>query len=252
VSTHATLSLLGSGGWMPAPGRETGASWMRRGRAGLLLDAGTGVRRLVQRPEVLAGPDRLDIVLTHFHLDHVIGLTYLPLVPLPPEVALWAPGRSLYGTSTLEILARLVGEPFLSPAFAQPPTAIGEIGPGPVSAGPFELEARRQDRHPHPTLALRHGDDWTYCTDTGYDPDTAAFARGSAALFHDTWCTSDDPRDETGHTCARDAGRLADAAGVDELVLMHLHPLLDDGASLVADAATAFGSVRLGEDAEPR
>ena len=73
-----TLIILGGGGWFPAHGRQTACALLRDGDSAIMIDAGTGVGRLVERPELLDGIERLDILLTHFHLDHVAGLAYLP------------------------------------------------------------------------------------------------------------------------------------------------------------------------------
>jgi glyoxylase-like metal-dependent hydrolase (beta-lactamase superfamily II) len=40
------------------------------------------------------GVERIDIVLTHFHLDHVCGRAYVPALPV--RAALWAPARSAH------------------------------------------------------------------------------------------------------------------------------------------------------------
>jgi ribonuclease BN (tRNA processing enzyme) len=66
--------ILGSGGWIPTERRETLCVLVRTRRHGLLLDAGTGLQRLLSTPELLDGVQTLDIALTHFHLDHVCGL----------------------------------------------------------------------------------------------------------------------------------------------------------------------------------
>jgi len=88
-----TCILLGSGGWMPTSERETAALYLRRGDHVLLVDAGTGLHRLVEHPELLQGAERVDIVLTHFHLDHVIGLSYLPGLALTEKPFVWARGK---------------------------------------------------------------------------------------------------------------------------------------------------------------
>ena len=100
---------MGSGGWMPTESRETGCVLLRSHDSALLLDAGTGVRRLATQPTLLEGATRLDVVLTHFHLDHVCGLSYLPAVPL--RATAWAPGRWLYGRSSDALLGPLLGPP---------------------------------------------------------------------------------------------------------------------------------------------
>src|ERR1700758_535695 len=105
------LTILGSGGWFPAHGRHTACALWRRGDAAIMIDAGTGVGRLVEHPELLEGVARLDILLTHFHLDHVCGTAYLAAIGLPVQATIWGPGALLYGVSTRELLAPLAQEP---------------------------------------------------------------------------------------------------------------------------------------------
>src|SRR2546422_11533633 len=94
------LTILGGGGWFPAQGRQTACALLRLGDAAILIDAGTGVGRFAERPELLDGVRRLDILLTHFHLDHVCGLAYLPSLNRCEETMIWGPGSLLYGTKT--------------------------------------------------------------------------------------------------------------------------------------------------------
>ena len=65
------LLLLGTGGYHPNQRRHTACLMLPE--AGIVLDAGTGFFRVRQH---VATPS-LDILLTHAHLDHVVGLTYL-------------------------------------------------------------------------------------------------------------------------------------------------------------------------------
>src|SRR5438309_8187438 len=106
------LTILGAGGWFPAHGRHTACALLRDGPNAVLIDAGTGVGRLVERPDLLAGVEQLDIVLTHFHLDHVAGLAYLPALERSYGTTLWGPGRLLYEAPTEAVLSRLSHEPF--------------------------------------------------------------------------------------------------------------------------------------------
>src|SRR5687768_18228296 len=65
------LLLLGTAGYHPSETRHTACLMLPE--AGIVLDAGTGffrVRKHLQTPT-------LDILLTHTHLDHVAGLTFL-------------------------------------------------------------------------------------------------------------------------------------------------------------------------------
>jgi phosphoribosyl 1,2-cyclic phosphodiesterase len=76
------VTLYGTRGSIPAPGPET----MRYGGntpavhvcaengAVLVLDAGTGIRRL--GAQLSAATTRVDILLTHLHMDHIQGLGF--------------------------------------------------------------------------------------------------------------------------------------------------------------------------------
>ena len=214
----------------------------------LLIDAGTGVQRLVEHPELLEGAKRLDIVLTHFHLDHVAGLSYLPALPLKAEI--WGPGQALYGTSTEAVLGRVLGKPVFAAPVQEIASAVREIPAGPFEAGPFGVSAREQRLHTDPTLAIRIGDELTYCTDTAADPGNAEFAEGSRLLFHEAWYAQASTDDET-HTAAGEAGRIAKAAGVARLVLIHVSPLGISDDELVAPARAEFAATDVGQDLAP-
>ena len=236
------VRLLGSGGWLPTDERETSCVYVRSGPDLLLLDVGTGARRLITEPELLEGVERLRVVLSHFHLDHVFGFTALAGLELDREI--WMPARLLAGVPAGELLEQLVGPPFFS--------VIGEAGEareleGDTEIGPFWIEIRVQPQHPGRSAAIRVNGELTYCTDTRYDPENVDFARGSAVLLHEAFQggeTTDDP----GHTAAGEAGRLAAAAGVDRLVLMHVNPDGVPDEELVAAAQAHFAAAEVGRD----
>ena len=95
----ATVRILGAGGWIPTGTHATCSALLREGDAAVLIDAGSGVERLVADPSLLDGVERLELVLTHFHLDHVVGLAYLPGLRgaggIPPRI--WGPAQALFG-----------------------------------------------------------------------------------------------------------------------------------------------------------
>jgi ribonuclease BN (tRNA processing enzyme) len=239
--------LLGSGGWFPTSRRQTCCALIRDGSQALVIDAGSGVHRLVENRELLRGVERLDIVLTHFHLDHVVGLGYLPALELAEPPVIWGAGRWLAGASTESVLERLLGPPFFSAPLAQIASGVREIDTEAFKVGSFAITTRVQERHAEPTLALRIGDALTYCTDTAPDPGNVGFAAGSRVLFHEAWyaqATSDDQN----HSAAGDAGRIAREAGVERLVLIHVNPLQDADEPLAESARTEFAGAAVGID----
>lgn len=240
--------LLGSGGWLPADGREICCLYVRSGTEALVIDTGTGARRLITDADLLDGVERLHVVLTHFHLDHVFGLCALPALELPVEI--WAAGNALAGVSTVELLHRLLDPPFLlrGPAdLAKHVDEVHELEPGAAQIGPFRVETRVQRRHPEPTLGVKIDGSLVYCTDTSYDEGTVEFARGARVLFHEGFHAADSC-DKDGHTGAGDAARLAAAARVERLILIHLHPKLADDSELLELARPHFAATEVGRD----
>ncbi len=239
--------ILGSGGWIPTSTRETCSALLRDGPNLLLIDAGTGLQRLLERPDLVAGAEDVQIVLTHFHLDHVIGLSYLPALALRQPPVIWGPGALFTGIPTRDILHRLLGPPLFSASIESMAREVRELATGVSEIAGFSLETRAQHRHTEPTLALRVGDALTYCTDTAPDPETVAFARGSHVLLHEAWY-ADDSHDDEYHSAAGDVGRIAHAADVENLVLIHVHPLLNDDQSLAEGARRHFERAVVGVD----
>ena len=73
------LILLGTGGYFPTSRRHTACLMLPE--IGVVLDAGSGMCRIGKYLQT----DQLDIFLSHAHLDHISGLTYLVNL-VPPNV----------------------------------------------------------------------------------------------------------------------------------------------------------------------
>lgn len=245
MTAEAELVVLGSGGWIPTQRRATCCALVLSGRDAVLIDAGTGVSRLIAEPGLLDGVERLHLALTHFHLDHVIGLPFLPALPLRPVI--WGPGALLYGTPTRTLLERLADPPLFGGLDALC-ESVEEVYGTDLTLGELVLSLRVQERHSAPTLAYRYGDLLCYCTDTASDPGTAAFADGVTVLCHDAWFTTDAPSDPSVHTSGAQAAAIAAQARVDELIGIHLSPLPGVPDAVLAEARAVFPNTTLGED----
>jgi ribonuclease BN (tRNA processing enzyme) len=236
--------LLGSGGWIPTSTRETCCVLLRNGDDVLLLDAGTGIRRLLDRRELLEGARSVQIVLSHFHLDHVVGLGYLPALHLEKPPVLWGPGTALYGRPLRAILEQLLEPPFFA-GLAAAASDVAELTEGDNVCGPFAVQTRVQRRHSEPTLAFRVGG-LTYCSDTAADDGNVTFAAGCSTLLHEAWTACGGINDDI-HTSARDAGAIAREAGAGRLVLVHVNPVADE-TELEPAAREEFANAVVGHD----
>jgi glyoxylase-like metal-dependent hydrolase (beta-lactamase superfamily II) len=141
------VTLFGTRGSVPTPGPETtryGGNTPAvevRAKDGtvLALDAGTGIRRLgAQVPTATA---RIDILLTHLHMDHIQGLGFFGPALQPGD------RRPHLGTRQQYTFPRgpPVALPLPAPVSGAPSrTAQGDLSPGAAAA--FR---HRSVPHPH-------------------------------------------------------------------------------------------------------
>jgi ribonuclease BN (tRNA processing enzyme) len=242
------LTVLGGGGWFPAHDRQSACALLRHGDTAIMIDAGTGVGRLIERPELLDGVTRLDILLTHFHLDHIAGLAYLPALGRCEHTTLWGPGALLYGSSTWAVLDPVSHQPFHPVPLEQQQIEVRDLPAGELELAGVRVTTRRQDRHSAPSLGLRFDDQLAWITDTAYDPGSGPFASGCDVLAHEAWFVTAAPRNPDIHSSGAQAAQVAADAGVEQLVLIHLPPFSESIDPLLREAQDGFPSVVAGRD----
>jgi ribonuclease BN (tRNA processing enzyme) len=242
------LTILGAGGWLPAYGRQTASAVLRNGDEAVMIDAGTGIARLIEQPYVLVGVNRLHILLTHFHLDHIAGLAYLPALGICGDTTLWGPGRLLYDATTESVLSAVSHEPVHPVPLEEQDIQVRDIPGGELEVAGMRVTTRRQDRHSAPSLAMRFDDDLTWITDTAFDPASAGFAQGSRLIAHEAWFTRGSVRNPDIHSAAHEAAEVAAQAGCERLLLIHLPPFQESVDALVAEAQAVVADVTPARD----
>jgi phosphoribosyl 1,2-cyclic phosphodiesterase len=156
------VRLWGTRGSLATPGRDTiryggNTSCVEvRGAGGelLVLDAGTGVRPLGD--DIERGVERIDILLTHLHMDHIQGLGFFePLFWPELEVHLWGPSST---TQNLHArLSRYLSPPLFPVRLLDLPcklTLHDVVATPHFRIGNFEVEAGLIC-HPGPTVGYR-------------------------------------------------------------------------------------------------
>jgi phosphoribosyl 1,2-cyclic phosphodiesterase len=271
------VTLWGTRGSLAAPGPETmryggNTSCVEvRGADGthLILDSGTGIRRLGETIE--PGGKRIDLLLTHLHMDHIQGLGFFdPLFEPGLEAHIWGPS-----SSTLDLggrLARYLSPPLFPVYLCNLPcrlTLHDVVSLRRFRIGGLEIEADLVC-HPGPTVGYRisEGDaSFVYLPDhepalgvdhcpsdprwlSGFD-----LAVGADLLIHDMQYTSEEYREHVGwgHSSIQHALEFAALTGVRHLVGFHHDPAHSDIIldRLFDDARSSFeGSFQLTAAAE--
>jgi len=94
-------------------------------------------------------------VLTHFHLDHVVGLAYLPALGLAERPRLHAAG-ALAVRHAFARDPRAAARPATVRARRRRPVGRRRRAPGRAQRiGAFDVATRAQTRHDAPTAGLR-------------------------------------------------------------------------------------------------
>ncbi|MCC6493658.1 MAG: metal-dependent hydrolase [Pirellulales bacterium] len=238
------LVLLGTTGYHANDRRQTASLLLPE--LGVALDAGTGIYRASDYLQT----DSLDIFLSHAHLDHSIGLTFmfdLRYRSRLSRVTAYAEAAKLAAIQQ-HLLAELL--------FPVPPPVELKPLPRKMTLADGSRLTHFPLKHPGGSLGFRI--DWpgrslAYVTDTTAhaDADYVEKIAGVDLLVHEAYFHDHEGEQAelTGHSCLGAVVEVAAKAGVGRLVLVHINPLLDDDEGLDLGAARdVFADTIVGED----
>ena len=245
------VQLWGTRGSLAAPGPDTvryggnTACVQVTGHDGtvLLLDGGTGIRRAGQL--LGADPRRVDVLLTHLHMDHIQGLGFFsPLRRAGWVVHLYGPGSTTQGLRAR--LSRYLSPPTFPVLLRELACELHlhEVACGDFDIGPFHVSSGLIC-HPNHAVGYRiqEGDrvlaylpdhepalgvprfplaaEWT----SGY-----RLSAGADLLIHDAQYSSAEYPEHIGfgHSSIQQSIQFAALAGVKELVPFHHDPAHSD------------------------
>jgi phosphoribosyl 1,2-cyclic phosphodiesterase len=212
----------------------------------IVLDAGTGIRPLGDKLMREGRPDRIDVLLTHLHMDHLEGLGFFgPIWDPAAEVHIWGPASP---TKSLEQRLSTYLSPPLFPVHLveipanlvchDVPTAEWQLGPATIFADLIN--------HPGPTVGFRITDgERTAAYIPDHEPALGVQDLGTASpewvsgvsvawdvdvLFHDSQYTDEEytSRVGWGHSTTRQAVQFGLLAKVHRFVMFHHDPTHSD------------------------
>lgn len=206
----------------------------------LILDGGSGIRALDVAPET----KRVDILLSHLHMDHVQGLPFFgPLLDPDVEVHVWGPA------STTRSLRHRIARYLSPPLFPVRVRDLANVTFHDVAPGEFEIGAIRVEAaliaHPGATLGYRLTEN---SSTIAYMPDhepsmgqsdlpnkpewTSGYALAADVdvLIHDAQYDDDEytSRIGWGHSSISHLAAFAQMTGPGRLVTFHHDPSHDD------------------------
>ena len=247
------LHCLGTAGYHPSETRHTSCYFLPE--SGIVLDAGTGLFRLPP----LIQTDSLDILLSHAHLDHTVGLTFLldVLYQRPLElIRVWGQQEKL------DAIRRLIGSELIFPVELpvrwMPIDDQSEFCIRPIarSSEPHPVQVQwHPQSHPGTSVGYRlqwenspgsgnssggagqggtdAPDSLVYVTDTtGADPERPAsfeWMAGTSLLMHEcNFSTAHrEWAEKTGHCWLSRVAEIARATNPAKVLLTHLNPLVE-------------------------
>jgi phosphoribosyl 1,2-cyclic phosphodiesterase len=256
-----TIRFWGVRGSLPCPGPATkryGGNTpcveVRCGERLIILDAGTGLRELGDKLLQDGGAIDADLLLTHCHYDHVIGIPFFaPFYHPQHRFRMWA-GNLLPEFRLKSVMQRMMSEPLFPIGIDTFKANIDyrdfRAGESVAPGGGVTIRTVALN-HPGGATGYRieyKGRSVAYLTDNegdreGRDEALIAAARGADLVIYDTAYTEDEIDDKKGwgHSTWQYGMRLADAAGARTFCLFHHAPEHDDAAmdAMLAQAQAA-------------
>lgn len=209
----------------------------------LILDAGTGILGIDFETHYRG--DRMDIFLTHLHMDHIQGLAFCkPLFNPRKEVHIWGPGDG--GESLQHRLNQYLSPPFFPIPLRDIPSKlhIHELSNTTMEIGGFSITSEYIS-HPGPTLGYRiRAGSKTVCYMPDHEPIIGksklfseddwvsgfSLAHKADLLIHDSQYSKKEYKSKTGwgHSSINMAARYCARTKAKRLVLFHHDPAHTD------------------------
>ncbi|WP_409304582.1 MBL fold metallo-hydrolase [Peribacillus sp. SCS-155] len=227
------ITVIGCWGGYPAKNEASSGYLLEYDDYRVLLDCGSGVLSQLQNH---MKPDDLDaVVLTHYHADHIADIGVLQHAVLIQ--------RYLNGNQkTIPIYAHALDEAeFDKLTYKDITKGIAYSDSQPLQIGPLTFTFMKT-KHPVPCFAMRieaEGQAIVYTGDSAYMEEMSEFAKDANVLLCESNFYGDMDGSGAGHMTAREAGRVAEKANVQLLLLTHL-PHYGDLSQLKQEAGEVY------------
>ena len=239
------ITFLGTNGWYDSPTGNTLCILITTKQYNIILDAGSG---LAYADQYLDQGKQSFIFLSHFHLDHIIGLHTLEKFRfIDPLIFLTRDGST--GT-----LRSFVDKPFTAPLDTLSfKTKIMEL---PLQQDELPFPAKVLDMlHADPTIGIRltlEGKTLAYCPDTGYCQKCVELAMNADLFIADCAFLPGEASKTWPHLNPETAAKIAQESKAKRLMLTHFdaarYVTLGDREKALATARLTFPETHISTD----
>ena len=227
----AAYDFLGCGG-------NTACVELRINDSIIIIDAGTGIRRLgIELQRELGSKLGINLLLTHFHWDHIQGLPFFAPLYAPESEVRFCSTRP--ATELRELLEGEMSHPYFPVSFDLLPAkrrfldlTNDHVGLSNVHIRPFPMnqpQGATGFRIEVGNRIITHASDLEH-GNSEFDTILREYAQGSDVLIYDAQFTPDEypGRKGWGHSTWLEATRVAHECNVKRLMLFHHDPGHED------------------------
>lgn len=208
------IIFLGTNGWYDTSTGNTICTLLEIEKCHIVLDAGNGLHKL---DKYLTLEKPVYLFLSHFHLDHIVGLHVLNKFDIAKGLHICGP------TGTRGIFTTLINKPFTMPLDElRFNTDILEL-PQESNRLPFRVDTLPL-LHSSLTLGFRFKIEnkvIVYCPDTGYCENVSTLSKEADLLIAECAYKTGQSNESWPHLNPESAANIAKASKVKRLVLTH-------------------------------
>ena len=238
------VRFLGSNGWYDSATGNTVCVLVETKDRYIILDAGNGFYKI---DRYINKNKPINLFLSHFHLDHIIGLHIL-------DKFNFHQGIDIFGPKGLrKVFKLIINRPYSKPIKdIKTKIRLHELVDGKTSLDNIEF---KRLRHTVDCLGYRFNFDdkvLAYCTDTGICKNLYDLAKGADLLITECSYLPGQTDEKWPHLNPEDSARIAKKAKVGKLMLLHFdaasYPTFKERSQAEACAKSIFKNSKAVKD----